>query len=35
VTDQGESDGFLANKQGQMFQARQRGRTVAGEFLGD
>jgi len=35
VTDQGESNGFFANKQGQVFHAGQRGRTVAGEFLGD
>jgi hypothetical protein len=35
VTNQGEGDGFFANKQGKVFHAGQRSRTIAGEFLRD
>ena len=33
MTDQGESSGFFANKQGQVFYTGQRGGTIAGEFF--
>ena len=35
VTNQGKSNGFFANEQGQVFHAGERGRTVTGEFFGD